>query len=117
MKINSKIIFVIVIFMAGVLLLGIYIGRLTSENTVDVSKIPENTETVPEETQPSLIDLNTATVQELSQIPGLSHQLAAEIIAYREEYGKYVDVDELLEIDDMTKAIYNQIINYVTVED
>ena len=119
MKLNSKTILFFAVMILISMTIGIFIGRLTAENTEDVSKIPENTNTIPEETMNTkpVIDLNTATLQDLMQVPGLSHELAGEIIAYREEYGEFYDVDELLEIDGITKTIYNQIADYFTVAD
>ena len=119
MKLNSKTILIFAVVILISMIIGIFIGRLTAENTEDVSKIPENTNTIPEETKNTkpVIDLNTATLQDLMQVPGLSNELAGEIIAYREEYGEFYDVDELLEIDGITKTIYNQIADYFTVAD
>jgi competence ComEA-like helix-hairpin-helix protein len=119
MKVNSKTIYLIAMFMVVSVLIGIFIGRLTFHDSEDISDLTENTSTIPEPTKPEplCLDLNKSTIQELSQIPGLSHQLAAEIVAYRDEYGDYVDVDELLEVDGMTKTIYNEIVDHVKVED
>ena len=46
-----------------------------------------------------LIDLNTATAKELTQLPGLGDVLAGRIIAYREANGNFNSVEELLQVD------------------
>lgn len=61
------------------------------------------------------LDLNTATWEELSEIPGVGTSLAKAIITYREKYGDYVDTDELMNIYGMSKDLYRAITQYVYV--
>lgn len=107
----------IIVFVA--IYIGIFIGRTADTNIIYIPTFPEQTQSLPKEPKQtkSVIDLNTATAQQLDDIPGITYTLAAEIIAYREEYGDYVDVDELLEVDGITEALYEQIKDYVTVDD
>ena len=43
----------------------------------------------------SLIDLNTATAQELESLPGIGPVMAGRIIAYREANGPFLSMDEV----------------------
>lgn len=119
MKSKATIIFTVLILLCAAVYIGIYIGRTTSNNTVYLPDVKENTNTQPEEdpVDTTPIDLNAATVASLCEIPGITPALAEEIIAYREEYGNYVDIDELLEVEGMTEALYMNIKQYVTVDD
>lgn len=63
--------------------------------------------------QPVTLDLNTASAEDLDTIPGIGSGLAQNIVAYRKKYGKYVDIDELLNIRGMSDELYAQIKNYV----
>lgn len=47
----------------------------------------------------SRIDLNTATVEELTRLSGLGEKTAEKIIAYRDSHGGFDRVEELLNID------------------
>ncbi len=64
----------------------------------------ESTETlsendIPIESSPKdALDLNTATLEELQSLPGIGPKLGKRILDYREEYGKFFSVDELLEV-------------------
>ncbi len=51
-----------------------------------------------------VIDLNTATVQQLDNLPGIGPVTAAAIVAWREANGKFTKVDQLAEVDGIGPA-------------
>lgn len=71
---------------------------------ITMSELPANDTAVPEETsavtedKKLVIDLNTATAEQLMQIDGIGEKTAADIIAYRDEHGGFADVEELVNI-------------------
>ena len=46
-----------------------------------------------------LVDLNTATVEQLQTIDGVGPVMAERIFTWRQEHGRFTSVDELQEID------------------
>jgi comEA protein len=50
------------------------------------------------------LNLNTATSEELQTLPGIGEVRAADIIAYREERGRFAEIDELLEVRGIGEA-------------
>lgn len=50
------------------------------------------------------IDLNSATAQELVALPEIGEALAEAIVRYREAYGPFASVDELLEVQGIGPA-------------
>ena len=61
------------------------------------------------------LDINTATVEELSQLPFLALNTTIKIIEYREKHGPFKTLDELLKIPGLDKSFINMIRPYVTV--
>ena len=61
--------------------------------------VPER-EVSQEELLPDLspLDLNLATVEELSTLPGIGEELAGRIVAYRAENGRFESVEELMNV-------------------
>jgi competence protein ComEA len=52
----------------------------------------------------AVINLNTATVQQLDTLPGVGPVRAAAIVAWREAHGKFTSVDQLGEVDGIGPA-------------
>jgi competence protein ComEA len=61
------------------------------------------------------LDLNTATADQLDELPGVGPVLAARIMAWREEHGGFTAVDELLEVSGIGSATYAEIAPLVRV--
>ncbi len=82
----------------------------------------EASETVEEEAvepampaQPQVLDLNTATVEELQMISGIGPELAGRILDYRERTGGFVSKDELLAVSGIGPVLYDRIADGLSV--
>ncbi len=60
-----------------------------------------------------LVNINTATVDEMHQTLHISARTAQKIIDYRTQHGNYTSVDQLLQV--VSKATYSKIKDQVTV--
>lgn len=58
---------------------------------------------------PSIVDLNTATVEMLDALPGVGPVLAGRILEWRTTHGRFRTVDELGEVSGIGDAILEQL--------
>lgn len=73
---------------------------------------------VPEERlmpERQLLNLNTASAEELEALPGIGPALARSIVEYREEHGPFASVDELTAVSGIGEAKLEAIRADVTV--
>ncbi|OQA22966.1 MAG: ComE operon protein 1 [Chloroflexi bacterium ADurb.Bin360] len=75
---------------------------------------PANGET-PALAPPSRVDLNTADASALNSIPGVDSALAERILAYREERGPFLAVEELLAVPGVDGEAFAGIAEHVMV--
>ena len=66
---------------------------------------------------PSPLDLNAATAEELTAIPGIGEALAGRIVAYREDSGPFGSVDELTNVSGIGPAKLAALEGLITVEE
>jgi len=61
-----------------------------------------------------LININTATKEELETISGLGESKANNIIKYREEHGKFNSIEEIKNVSGIGETLYEKIKIYIT---
>lgn len=91
-------------------------GRVGDGEQVDIPAIGASP-TAPAET-PSTggpIDLNTASIADLDQLPGIGEVLAGRIVEYREANGPFTSVDQLSNVDGISPRLVDEIRPFVTV--
>ena len=71
-----------------------------------------------EEILPDLspLDLNTATVEELAQLPGIGEELARRMIEYREINGPFETTEQLMEVSGIGEGKFAALEGRITVE-
>jgi len=62
-----------------------------------------------------VLNLNTATVEQLQRLPGVGRVLAARIVEFREKKGGFKKVEELLAVPGISERKWKVLREYVTV--
>jgi competence protein ComEA len=62
------------------------------------------------------INLNTATLEQLDQLPGIGPALAQRIIDYRETVGPFTDIEQITEVSGIGDATFSKLKDLITVE-
>lgn len=62
------------------------------------------------------IDINTATVEQLTELPRIGEVTATRIVEWREENGLFSSTEELMNVQGIGERVYERIRPYVTVE-
>ena len=102
--------------------LGLFAGRNLNRTPVQIQALPAVTvaaaEAQPEATaptEPAVINLNTATSEQLQTLPGIGPVIAERIIAYREEYGAFESIGELMNVSGIGEKKLEAIWDLVTI--
>lgn len=68
-----------------------------------------------DETTNTLVNLNTATIEELKTLNGVGEKKAENILRYREEKGSFKSIEELKEVDGIGEKTFEQLKSSITV--
>ena len=63
-----------------------------------------------------LINLNTATAEQLMSLPGIGEARAADILAYRAKIGQFTDIEELMNVSGIGEARFERVKDKITVK-
>lgn len=104
-------------------MLGIFLMQTRTAGTISVQRAApdepeEAVQTVMEEPSDAAddrLDLNMATAEELQELPGIGEVIAQRIIDYRELCGRFLDPEQLMEVDGIGQAKYEKLRELVTV--
>ena len=94
---------------------GVFFGRITVKPHSPDAIEPPATEIGTASIIDSKLNINTASADELTLLPGIGEVLAQRIVAYRDEVGAYISTDQLLEVNGIGTAKLNAIKQYITV--
>ena len=100
-------------------LFGLLYGRNSGRNVVNLPAVDPVIDgqsiITTESEQLGKVNINTATAQELSTLPGIGEVIAQRIIEYRETEGPFQSINDLLNVKGIGNQCLNSISKYITV--
>ncbi len=98
-------------------MIGTFIGRNTSDNFYKFQVNPDFTADASFAQTDSLgkLDLNEATLWQLSELPNIGPVLAQRILDYRTDNGPFQSVDDLMLVDGIGEKRLEGILPFITV--
>jgi len=70
---------------------------------------------IPKKKKETLISINSADISELVTLPGIGEKTAQKIIDYRNEFGSFLSLEELMNVSGIGNAKFNKIKPYITL--
>lgn len=70
---------------------------------------------IEENTQDNIININTASKEELKSLPGIGESTAQKIISYRNENGKFLNIEDITNVSGIGDSKFESIKDFITV--
>lgn len=101
------------------LLSGVFIYNITAGERIQLENPEQQTEETSSTDDPVIIDglinINAADISMLTEIPGIGTSTAQKIIDYREKYGPFQNVRELLNVSGIGESKLKDLLCYITI--
>lgn len=89
--------------------------QMRQEGLEEGAELPDGQTAEAQQAGDGLVNLNTATREELMTLPGIGEAKADAVIAYREENGGFSSPEEIMNISGIKEAVFSQIKDRITV--
>ena len=70
---------------------------------------------IPEKQAKKLVSINNADIEELDTLPGIGVSIAKRIIEYREMYGSFGTLEDLMEVNGIGENKFNKLKEYISL--
>lgn len=91
------------------------ITSITASDNLINTKTNDSIESI-DNISPSMINLNTCTLDELESLPGIGVSKAMAILEFRDKYGAFSVISELLYVPGIGESLYDDIKKYLFIE-
>ena len=66
------------------------------------------------DTEPQVVNINTATAQDFESLPGIGPVMAQRIVDYRDEHGPFKSVEELTKVKGIGESKLEELLDLIT---
>ena len=95
----------------AILLVGSFGACMTRSPSANARRLEARSSPVPLH-----LNINTASAQELEQLPGIGKVIAERIVAYREQNGRFKRREEMMLVSGISEKKYEEIRSMIVVE-
>ena len=90
-------------------------ARIGDGETIHIPSIVSASPVTNHESADGLVNINTASAIEMDQLPGIGEVLAARIVEFREQFGPFTTVDQLIEVEGISQNTIEELRPLVTI--
>ena len=105
-------IIVILTVMLCIFVCGFLVGRNSNRTDITVAEPTATSETT---ATAGKININTASAEELTVLPGIGMKLAQRIIDHRNDYGPFRTVSDLTDVEGIGDQKLLSLLDYITI--
>ncbi|WP_029674348.1 helix-hairpin-helix domain-containing protein [Butyrivibrio sp. VCB2006] len=84
-------------------------SQIESFDTVKSSDVSDT------DNQNGLVNINTASLEQLKTLPGIGDGIAGRIIDYRSENGKFSSIEDIMKVSGIKDKLFSKIKDHITV--
>ncbi len=98
-----------IVFIVGLFFVIVAMATFPIAEAATTTKAEQVAEKVTKELPAGKININTADMDELQQLPGIGEKTAENIIKYIKENGKFTEAEQLLEVKNIGEKTLEKI--------
>lgn len=99
---------------SGMFFLGIFVVTVVAICTPALAGQDTNSKNKPADEL--LIDINTASAEDLAQLPGVGDKVAERIVNYREKNGRFQKVEEIMNVRGIGEKTFVKLRDHLVVK-
>lgn len=107
---------IVVLMLAILCMLGIRLYLVFWQPGLPISNMDAYRQEIAVFEADTLVELNTATIEQLVELPGIGPSFAERIVAYRDALGGFINAQQLMEIKGIGEAKMNGLVPYISID-